>query len=91
MAVALEFAYILFLCIYFYDLLLSFECIESHFASLGMTLASFWLPWDACRSPWCTLGSQGALLGVTLASLSLTCTWDADGPLWGSLSSQALG
>ena len=40
-----------------------------------MTLASLWLPWDAGGSLWGALGSQGALLGVTL-------------PLWDTLGSQ---
>ena len=66
--------------------MLSFECLETHFAFLGMTLASFWLPWDAGGSLWGALGSQGALLGVTLAFLWLP--WNAGGPLWGTLGSQ---
>ena len=43
-----------------------FNALGVNFAFLGMTLASLWLPWDAGGSLWGDLGSQGALLGVTL-------------------------
>ena len=52
---------------------------------------SFCSPWDNFGLPfgtlWGALGSEGGLLGVTLASLWLP--WDAGGPLWGTLGSQA--
>ena len=51
----------------------------AHFALLGATLG-FLLG---------ALGSQGVLLGVTLASLWLPWLfWDADGTMWGTLGSQ---
>ena len=65
------------------DLLLSFECLETHLAFLEMTLASLWLSLDACESLWGTLGSQGNLFGITFVSLLLP--WDAGGPLWGTM------
>ena len=59
-----------------------------HFAFLGMTLASLWLPWDAGRYLWGDLGSQGAFLGFTLAYLWLP--WGAGGTIWGTLGSQVV-
>ena len=62
MAVDREFACILFMCIKFCDLLVSF----------GRLWGSFCFPWGDFGPPfgslWGALGSQGALLDVTLAS-----------------------
>ena len=68
MAVDREFTCILFMCIYFSDLLAFFWIFGAHFAFLGATLG---LLLGA-------LGSQGALLGVTLAALWLP--WGSVGP-----------
>ena len=65
MAVDREFACVLLMCIYFCDLLFSFDCLWS----------SFYFPWSdfglPFRSLWGALGFQGALLGVTLFPLWL--------------------
>ena len=78
---------ILCLCVYSFVICCSpLNVPGPHFAFLGMTLASFWLPWDAGRSLWGDLGSKVSLLVVTLASLWLSC--GAGWIIWGSLGSQ---
>ena len=86
MVVDREFAYNLFMCIYFVICCSPLNVFGPHFSFLGMTLGSVWLPWDAGRSLWGDLGFQGALLGVTLASFRLP--WDASGTICGNLGSQ---
>ena len=63
MAVDREFACILFMCIQFSDLLVSLGCPWSSFCS---PWADFGLPFGTL---WGASGSQGAFLGVILASL----------------------
>ena len=63
----------------FCDLLVSFGCLWNSFVFFQMTLGPFGILWGA-------LASQGALLGVTLASILVP--WDADGRFWGTLASQ---
>ena len=53
MVVDREFAYILFICILFGALLLSFGCPWTPIPLIGPTLNSFW---DLLESPWTTLG-----------------------------------
>ena len=54
--------------------------------SLELILLSLERLWAPLWEPLGALGSQGALLGITLVSLWLL--WDAGGSLWGTLGSQ---
>ena len=68
MAVDREFVYIL-LCVYSFVICCSpLNVVGAHFAFLGETLASFWLPWDDDTVP---LGR----LGLPLKGLSLGSLW----------------
>ena len=71
MAVDREFAYVLFMCIYFCDLLVSFRCLWNSFCrpwtTLGILLEAFGAPWApkglSLGSLWRSFGSLGTPWG----------------------------
>ena len=78
MAVDREFACILFMCIYFFALLVSFGCLWCLFcrpwttlgafgapwATKGLSWASLWRPWGTLGTPWGHLGHLGLPRGA---------------------------
>ena len=68
MAVDREFVCILFMCIWFSDLLVSFGCLGTHFALLGATLGSLLGPFGA---PWAPKGLSLASLWPPFGSLEM--------------------
>ena len=89
MAVDREFACILFMCISFCDLLVSFGCLWDHLALLGSTLG---LLLKAFGAPWAAKGLSLASLSLPFGSLGTP--WDHLGHLglpsgaWADLGQQ---